>query len=74
MLFKGFTDAKNSRQPEHVVIKRDQHLGHFKVTFDPLEKTLHTVKGHLSKEMSNDSIAKVVKPVILVGRPVGGEL
>jgi len=53
VFFKRFTDAKTSRQPEHVVIKGNQNL---------------------SKEMSHDSVAEVVKPVILVGRPGEGVL
>jgi len=47
MLFQRLTDAKNSREPEHVMVQGDQHL---------------------SKEMSHDGVAKVVKPVVLVGR------
>ena len=45
MLFKRFTDAKNSWQPEHVMIKGDQHLVNFNIIFEQIlwnmEKTSH---------------------------------
>jgi len=48
MLFEGFTDAKDSGKPEHVVVQGNQHL---------------------SKEMSHNGIAKIIKPMVLVSCP-----
>ena len=54
------------------MIKGDQHLVNFNITLKCGEDfTKLMFQGRdLSKEMADDSIAKVVKPVVLVGCPV----